>query len=158
MTSFRWRTTGLLAATLIAAAATLVACAGDSPINIDGGGPPASPTPLDVTLRTGVIPQLASGTSPNCIGSGCHLGPTTGQSGLNLGGGGMTADQIYTELTTPALSGNLPVNTANAAASPLLVKPLMGDATAHSGGKLWKTTDKSYKTILGWIQAGAQNN
>jgi hypothetical protein len=158
MTSFRWRTTGLLAVTLAAATVMLVACAGDSPINIDGGGPPASPTPLDVTFRTGVVPQFNGGTSPACDGAGCHLGPTTGQGGLNLGGGGMTADQIYTELTTPALSGMIPVNTANAASSEVLLKPLMGDATVHTGGKLWKTTDTSYKKVLGWIQAGAQNN
>ena len=135
-----------LLATFVATTAIFVACAGGSPIDVGDDDDDAATTPaaVDVTFATGVVPALAS---EGCGASGCHLAPAAGAGNLALSG---TVAEIYTEITT-----SMVINTANAASSLILTK---GAGTAHSGGALWATTDNSYQSVLGWIQAGALNN
>jgi hypothetical protein len=128
----------------------LGACVGNDPI-----GTEPSPIPADFTLTTGVMPAFSNS---GCVAGGCHLGPT-GQGGVALGGGGMTSTDVYNSLHAVDLQGNVPVDTANAMASVILTAPLQGaSGTTHTGTKPWTTGNSDYKTVLGWIQAGALNN
>ncbi len=142
---------------VLLAAALLVFAAG----GCRGGGDDddiASPTPLDVTFSAGVMPVLAA----SCLGSTCHddVNPA---AELALGGPSMTSGDVYVEIQTGGLAeltgGPAVLDTANDAQSTLLTEPLEGSGVTHGGGKQFATTSvDGYRTILGWIEAGAPND
>lgn len=118
----------------------------------------ASPTPLDVTFRGGVLPALAA----ECATSGCH-DDVTMAADLVLGGSTTVPNDVHAEILTGGMTelagGPAVVNTANDAQSTLLTEPLEGSGVTHGGGKQFPSTaDDGYRTILGWIEAGAPND
>lgn len=147
MTLHRWPLLAVFVVTSIVA----VACAGGKPIDVGDDDDDAATTPsIDTTFASGVLPAL---TSEGCGNAGCHAAPATGAGNLALSG---TPAEIYAEVTTPNDNNSgLVINTANAAASLILTK---GAGTAHGGGTLWADADATYQSVLGWIEAGAQNN
>lgn len=125
-----------------------------------GGGsgtptPTPTLTPTPTTFAAGVLPSL---NLYGCMLPSCHGGTTIAQTGgLYLSG---TNTQIWTALTQNAgADGKIAVNTVSPASSELLLKPdTLDTALNHTGGKVWSPSDVHYQVILGWIQAGAQNN
>ena len=119
----------------------------------------ASPTPLDVTFRGGVLPVLAAVAHPSAA---CHddVDPA---AELPLGGPSLVPEDVYIALhqggDAELAGGPQVIDTANAAQSSLLREPLEGSDLAHTGGKQFASTDEDgYLTILGWIAGGAPND
>lgn len=147
MTLHRWP----LFAVATVTAAIALACAGGKPIDVGDDDDDGATTPtVNTTFASGVVPAL---TSEGCGNAGCHQAPATGAGNLALSG---SVAEIYAEVTTANNNNSgLVINTANAATSLLLTK---GAGTAHGGGTLWTTSDTTYLSVRGWIEAGAPNN
>ena len=151
MTLAKWKTHATLLGAALLAAQLFSACAGGKPIDVDQGDDDDGAT-LTTNL-SGLIGPSGGFTTESCgAGSGCHAGPGIPVGQVRLGGA-LQAD-IYNDLRTrPGV-----VNTANAAASSVLTKPLVGDPASHVGNELWSATDSSYLSVKAWIEKGAQNN
>ncbi len=83
-----------------------------------------------------------------CSGSGCH--------DQQIAGGNMNLNQGAPEVYDAVVNGGR-VDKATPQGSLILKKP--SGLPSHDGGKIFRSTsDQDYKTLLCWIQEGAQNN
>ncbi len=122
-------------------------------VNIPGDGPGVGGSPTPTPTGTPGPQSFSNDIHPifqarGCNGSGCHK---TGNAaaGFRLD---QQPSQIYPNVAARC-------NTADPAASLLLIKPLFEATPNHGGGNIFLTTsDPDYQKILRWITDGAPNN
>lgn len=120
---------------------------------------PAGAATPDFTWRTGVVPIFSSS---ECDQGACHS-QAAKQGGLVLDHT-IPASQLYTLVVTSG--GNIQkagqgyeADQTTPKNSLLVLKPTGAYSPGgHGGGTLFSDQSDEYKTILGWVQAGAQND
>lgn len=149
---------GLLLLTSVVAGAAGLGCGQAS---IKTFAPCPTPTSLDITFRRGVLQVFVSADCT--IGSNCHSKQNGGASGLILGGGNATPEEIYANLIaggSQAQGGDVDVAVGTSAAQGLVLqKPLSTNPIIHTGGKAFGSeTSPGYLTIFLWASNGALDN
>lgn len=118
----------------------------------DGSGPGGTPTPTP----TGTPPpqSFAADVYPIFAAKGCSTQNACHKSGNP--GGNFRLDQAANQIHAAVFAR---VNLATPDQSLMLTKPLFEAVPNHGGGNIFLTNeDPDYKTILYWIQQGAENN
>ena len=100
-----------------------------------------------VSFRLDVMPVFMKA---GCNSGGCH-GASRGKDGFHLSLFGYDPDGDYDRLTRELVGRR--VNLAIPAESLLLEKALA--KVPHGGGERFKSDSELYRTVLGWLQAGA---
>ncbi|MCC7460344.1 MAG: hypothetical protein IT286_03480 [Proteobacteria bacterium] len=110
-------------------------------LNKAGGG---GSVPEDVSFETDIVAIMTD----KCATSGCHTGSTP-QGSLNLNIEDSDANTLYSTITGQ-------IDLGEPASSVLLAKAT--NVTQHTGGEIFNTSSREYKTILKWIEDGAFND
>lgn len=135
-----------LLASAFAALAVVAACAGNSPINVEGDDDDDG-APVTFAQAFSALEQ------ENCGSSGCHLSPAATAGNLILPNlaGAVTMTNAYMFLLTGGNGG--PAVTPGNGEDSLLMRKGLGEA--HTGGQQWSESDDTYETIEDWIDDGA---
>lgn len=150
-----------MAGLLVSSALLLSACAGSSPICIDGTqdciGTPSG-TVANRSFATEVVQGFVE-----CSLQGCHSADSN-QGELNLDGSVLSCSDLYAELLTEdKTDGNYPpgprIETGVAAAETFFILKSTNANGDHDGGeRITAGEDEEYTIWTQWIDAGAQDD
>ncbi len=102
------------------------------------------------TFKLDVVPAL---TKAGCNSGGCH-GASRGKDGFQLSLFGYDPDGDFTRITRQQIGRRINLGIPEES---LLLEKGLGTVT-HTGGERWQTNSETYKTVLRWIQDGAQKD